>query len=96
MLDFKPKYNDEFELLESKLHFIRDELKQYITDAREMAYTDALTGLGNRNAYFEEILLPSFLLPARSITHRLLSSCKFCSTAREDKSSSFAICSAEI
>ena len=32
MLDFKPKYNDEFELLESKLHFIRDELKQYIND----------------------------------------------------------------
>ena len=55
MLDFKPKYNDEFELLESKLHFIRDELKQYINDAREMAYTDALTGLGNRTAYFEEI-----------------------------------------
>ena len=49
------KCGDDFELLERKLKFMRGELKQYISDAHAMAYTDALTGLGNRNAYIEAI-----------------------------------------
>ena len=47
--------NDDFGLLESKLHFLRKELQQYISEAHLMAYTDSLTGLGNRNAYTEVI-----------------------------------------
>ena len=46
---------DDFGLLESKLHFLRKELQQYISEAHLMAYTDSLTGLGNRNAYTEAI-----------------------------------------
>ena len=44
---------DDFEILESKLKFMRTELKQYISDARAKAFADALTGLGNRNAYLD-------------------------------------------
>ena len=46
---------DDFEVLESKLKFMRMELKQYISNAHTMAYTDNLTGLGNRNAYLEAV-----------------------------------------
>ena len=54
-MDLSPKRYDGFELLERKLKFMRGELKQYISDAHEMAYADTLTGLGNRNAYIEAI-----------------------------------------
>ena len=46
---------DEFALIESKLKFLREELQNYITEAHSMAYTDSLTGLGNRNAYTKTI-----------------------------------------
>lgn len=49
------KYNDDFELLKEKLKFMRKDLKQYIDDAHSLAYTDALTGFKNRNAYFEMV-----------------------------------------
>ena len=47
--------DDDFDVLEDKLHFLRKELQQYIQDARSMAYTDSLTGLSNRNAYEDAI-----------------------------------------
>ena len=46
---------DDFVLFESKLKFLREELQKYITEAHSMAYTDSLTGLGNRNAYTKAI-----------------------------------------
>jgi len=46
---------DDFALFESKLKFLREELQNYITEAHSMAYTDLLTGLGNRNAYTKTI-----------------------------------------
>ncbi len=46
---------DDFTLIESKLKFLREELQNYITEAHSMAYTDSLTGLGNRNAYTKTI-----------------------------------------
>ena len=46
---------DDFALLESKLKFLREELQNYITEAHSVAYTDSLTGLGNRNAYTKTI-----------------------------------------
>ena len=45
--------HDEFEELSEKLNYVRNELQQYIDDAHELAYTDALTGASNRNAYIE-------------------------------------------
>lgn len=36
-----------------RLRSVRKELRDYIVKAHKMAYTDALTGMGNRNAYFE-------------------------------------------
>ncbi len=46
---------DEFEELYNCLKYVRNELQQYIDDAHKMAYTDALTGAANRNAYVEII-----------------------------------------
>ena len=36
-----------------RLRSVRKELREYIEKAHIMAYTDILTGMGNRNAYFE-------------------------------------------
>jgi len=36
-----------------RLRSVREELREYIEKAHIMAYTDILTGMGNRNAYFE-------------------------------------------
>ncbi len=36
-----------------RLRSVRKELRDYIVKAHKMAYTDVLTGIGNRNAYFE-------------------------------------------
>ena len=36
-----------------RLRSVRKELRDYIAKAHIMAYTDVLTGMGNRNAYFE-------------------------------------------
>ena len=36
-----------------RLRSVRKELRDYIVKAHKMAYTDVLTGVGNRNAYFE-------------------------------------------
>ena len=41
------------EELSDRLNFVRKELRLYIEDAHDMAYTDVLTGCGNRNAYFD-------------------------------------------
>ncbi len=46
---------DGFEELCVRLKFVRKELQKFIEDAHEMAYTDALSGIGNRNAYIEAI-----------------------------------------
>ena len=48
-------YNDDFDILEDKLHSLHKELQQYIQTARSKAYTDSLTGLSNRNAYEDAI-----------------------------------------
>ena len=42
---------DYFEELGEKLKFVQKELHQYIKYAHSLAYLDALTGAGNRNAY---------------------------------------------
>ncbi|MBQ7159019.1 MAG: diguanylate cyclase [Treponema sp.] len=42
---------DYFEELGEKLKFVQKELHQYIKYAHSLAYLDALTGVGNRNAY---------------------------------------------
>ena len=51
----KTESADGFEELSCRLKFVREELSQYIADAHELAYTDALTGSANRNAYIEAI-----------------------------------------
>ena len=42
-----------FEVLGRRLNFVRKELQRYINDAHTAAYTDMLTGIGNRNAYID-------------------------------------------
>ena len=42
-----------FEVLGKRLNFVRKELQRYINDAHTAAYTDMLTGIGNRNAYID-------------------------------------------
>ena len=52
----KFKASDTSTLLQEiydRLKSVRKELRDYIAKAHVMAYTDALTGMGNRNAYFE-------------------------------------------
>lgn len=49
--DFHARVADGFDELCIRLKFVRNELQKFIDDAHEMAYTDALTGAGNRNAY---------------------------------------------
>ena len=44
-----------FEELSDRLKHVRYELKHYIDDAHELAYTDALTGSANRTAYVDAI-----------------------------------------
>ncbi len=44
-------YDDELAKLSDKLHFIHDELRQYINEARARAYIDVMTDVGNRTAY---------------------------------------------
>ena len=41
----------------NRLKYVRNELQLYIDDAHELAYTDALTGSANRNAYIENVKL---------------------------------------
>ena len=48
---------DEFEEVCNRLKYVRNELQLYIDDAHELAYTDALTGSANRNAYIENVKL---------------------------------------
>ncbi len=48
---------DEFEEVCNRLKYVRSELQLYIDDAHELAYTDALTGSANRNAYIENVKL---------------------------------------
>ena len=48
---------DEFEEVCNRLKYVRSELQLYIDDAHELAYTDALTGAANRNAYIENVKL---------------------------------------
>ena len=52
----KFKASDTSTLLQEiydRLRSVRKELREYIAKAHTMAYTDVLTGMGNRNAYFE-------------------------------------------
>ena len=52
----KFKASDTSTLLQEiydRLRSVRKELREYIAKAHIMAYTDVLTGMGNRNAYFE-------------------------------------------
>ncbi len=52
----KFKASDTSTLLQEiydRLRRVRKELREYIAKAHTMAYTDVLTGMGNRNAYFE-------------------------------------------
>ena len=44
---------DLLQEFDDKLKSVRKELRDYIAKAHTMAYTDVLTGIGNRNAYFE-------------------------------------------
>lgn len=53
--DFHVRLVDGFEELCERLKFVRKELQKFIEEAHEMAYTDALTGTGNRNAYIESL-----------------------------------------
>ncbi len=46
-------YDDELAKLSDKLHFIHDELRRYINEARARAYIDVMTDVGNRAAYSE-------------------------------------------
>ncbi|MCR4948414.1 MAG: diguanylate cyclase [Treponema sp.] len=46
---------DGIDDLSNRLDFVRGELQQYIDDAHELAFTDALTGAGNRSAYMDAI-----------------------------------------
>ena len=46
---------DGLDDLSNRLDFVRGELQQYIDDAHELAFTDALTGAGNRSAYMDAI-----------------------------------------
>ena len=55
--DSQQEIKDEFEELCCRLKFVRNELQQYIDDAHELAYTDALTGAANRNSYIENVKL---------------------------------------
>ena len=45
----------ELDELSARLKFMRLELRQFIDDARELAYMDPLTGAGNRAAYVDAI-----------------------------------------
>ena len=51
----RPSSADFLQEFDDKLKSVRKELKDYIAKAHTMAYTDVLTGIGNRNAYFEAI-----------------------------------------
>ena len=44
---------DLLQEFDDRLKTVRKELRDYIAKAHKMAYTDVLTGIGNRNAYFE-------------------------------------------
>ena len=46
---------DSIEKLKLKIHSTQVEIKNYIEYTHEQAFLDALTGLGNRNAYYEVI-----------------------------------------
>ncbi|MBO4639990.1 MAG: diguanylate cyclase [Treponema sp.] len=46
---------DLLQEFDDKLKSVRKELRDYIAKAHTMAYTDVLTGIGNRNAYFEAV-----------------------------------------
>ncbi len=43
------------EALSGAVREVHEEMREYIADAHALAYTDALTGLGNRTAYFNEV-----------------------------------------
>lgn len=43
------------EELSDMVREVREEMREYIADAHALAYTDALTGAGNRTAYFNEV-----------------------------------------
>ncbi len=45
----------ELEKLRKQIGRSRQEIRDYISYSRKQAFTDPLTGLGNRNAYYEEI-----------------------------------------
>ena len=53
--DFHARVTDGFDELCVRLKLVRKELQKFIDEAHEMAYTDALTGAGNRNAYIEAL-----------------------------------------
>ena len=57
--EFKKKNHSQnlggLDELTSRLKFMRQELIQFIDDAHELAYTDSLTGAGNRAAYVDAI-----------------------------------------
>lgn len=55
LLENSKRQKDDFEVLGTRLKFMRHELQKYIEDAHELAYTDALTGAGNRNAYIDTL-----------------------------------------
>ena len=46
---------DSIEKLKLKIHSTQVEIKNYIEYTHEQAFLDALTGLGNRNAYYEVV-----------------------------------------
>ncbi len=44
---------DEIEALGSRIHYMQEEMKDFLAYAHTMAYTDALTGVRNTSAYIE-------------------------------------------
>lgn len=47
--------DDALDTLNEVVSEVREEVRQYIADAHALAYTDALTGAGNRTAYFAAV-----------------------------------------
>ena len=47
--------NDLIEEMDGRIQVIRTEVKEYIEDVHTMAYTDKLTGVGNRTAYYDRV-----------------------------------------
>ena len=53
-LNIKNESGDTIDEIGDMLHYVREEMREYIADAHTLAYRDAHTGVGNKTAYLEK------------------------------------------